>query len=49
MPSIAGSACDEVVTCAKFRELLEAREDRGAADVVDTMIKALNNPAFVEP
>jgi hypothetical protein len=30
-------------------ELLEAREDHGAADMVDTMIKALNNPAFFKP
>ena len=30
----------------KMWELLEEREDHGAADMVDTMIKALNDPAF---
>ena len=30
----------------KMWELLEEREDHGAADMVDLMIKALNNPAF---
>jgi hypothetical protein len=30
----------------KMWELLEAREDHGAADMVDTMITALNDPAF---
>ena len=30
-------------------ELLEEREDHGAADMVDTMIKALNDPAFFKP
>jgi hypothetical protein len=33
----------------KMWELLEAREDRGAADMVDTMIRALNDPAFFKP
>jgi hypothetical protein len=33
----------------KMWELLEAREDHGAADMVDTMIKALNDPAFFKP
>jgi hypothetical protein len=27
----------------------EEREDHGAADMVDTMIKALNDPAFFNP
>ena len=30
----------------KMWELLEAGEDHGAADMVDIMIKALNDPAF---
>jgi hypothetical protein len=30
-------------------ELLEQREDHDAADMVDTMIKALNDPAFFKP
>jgi hypothetical protein len=29
--------------------LLEARDDHGAADMVDTLIKALNDPAFFKP
>jgi hypothetical protein len=33
----------------KMWELLEEREDHGAADMVDTMIKALNDPAFFKP
>jgi hypothetical protein len=33
----------------KMWELLEAREDLGAADMVDTMIRALNDPAFFKP
>ena len=33
----------------KMWELLEEREDHAAADVVDTMIKALNDPAFFKP
>jgi hypothetical protein len=33
----------------KLWELLEEREDHGAADMVDTMIKALNDPAFFKP
>jgi hypothetical protein len=33
----------------KMWELLEEREDHGAADMVDVMIKALNDPAFFEP
>ena len=33
----------------KMWELLEAREDHGAADMVDTLIKALNDPAFFKP
>ena len=33
----------------KMWELLEARHDYGAADIVDTMIKALNDPAFFKP
>jgi hypothetical protein len=33
----------------KMWELLEDREDHGAADMVDTMIKALNDPAFFKP
>jgi hypothetical protein len=33
----------------KMWELLEAREDHGAADMVDIMIKALNDPAFFKP
>ena len=32
----------------KMWELLEEREDHGAADMVDTMIKALNDPAFLQ-
>jgi len=28
---------------------LKAREDHAAADMVDTMIKALNDPAFFKP
>jgi hypothetical protein len=28
---------------------LEEREDHAAADMVDTMIKALNDPAFFKP
>jgi hypothetical protein len=34
---------------APMRELLEEREDHAAADMVDTMIKALNDPAFFKP
>ena len=30
----------------KMWELLEGSEDHGAADMVDTLIKALNDPAF---
>jgi hypothetical protein len=30
-------------------ELLEEREDLGAADMVDRLIKALNDPAFFKP
>src|SRR3981189_3474365 len=33
----------------KMWELLEQREDHAAADMVDTMIKALNDPAFFKP
>jgi DNA-binding ferritin-like protein len=33
----------------KMWELLEEREDHAAADMVDTMIKALNDPAFFKP
>jgi hypothetical protein len=33
----------------KMWELLEQREDHDAADMVDTMIKALNDPAFFKP
>jgi hypothetical protein len=33
----------------KMWELLEDREDHGAADMVDVMIKALNDPAFFKP
>jgi DNA-binding ferritin-like protein len=33
----------------KMWELLEEREDHGAADMVDTMIRALNDPAFFKP
>ena len=33
----------------KMWELLEAREDHDAADMVDIMIKALNDPAFFKP
>jgi hypothetical protein len=33
----------------KMWELLEEREDHGAADMVDTMTKALNDPAFFKP
>jgi hypothetical protein len=33
----------------KMWELLEEREDHGAADMVDVMIKALNDPAFFKP
>jgi hypothetical protein len=33
----------------KMWELLEEREDHGAADMVDIMIKALNDPAFFKP
>jgi DNA-binding ferritin-like protein len=33
----------------KMWELLEEREDHGVADMVDTMIKALNDPAFFKP
>jgi DNA-binding ferritin-like protein len=33
----------------KMWELLEEREDHSAADMVDTMIKALNDPAFFKP
>jgi hypothetical protein len=33
----------------KMWELLEARDDHGAADIVDTLIKALNDPAFFKP
>jgi hypothetical protein len=33
----------------KMWELLEEREDHGAADMVDTMIKALNDPSFFKP
>jgi hypothetical protein len=33
----------------KMWELLDEREDHGAADMVDTMIKALNDPAFFKP
>jgi hypothetical protein len=33
----------------KMWELLEAREDLGAADMVDTMIRALNDPAYFKP
>src|ERR1700744_3812197 len=36
-------------TLRKMWELLEEREDHGAADMVDTMIKALNDPAFFKP
>jgi ABC-type Zn2+ transport system substrate-binding protein/surface adhesin len=30
----------------KMWELLEANDDNAAADMVDTLIKALNDPAF---
>ena len=33
----------------KMWELLEEREDLGAADTVDTMVKALNDPNFFKP
>ena len=33
----------------KMWELLEERDDHGAADMVDTLIKALNDPAFFKP
>jgi hypothetical protein len=33
----------------KMWELLEEREDLGAADMVDTLIRALNDPAFFKP
>jgi hypothetical protein len=33
----------------KMWELLEEREDHAAADMVDVMIKALNDPAFFKP
>jgi hypothetical protein len=33
----------------KMWELLEEREDHGAADMVDIMIRALNDPAFFKP
>jgi hypothetical protein len=33
----------------KMWELLEEREDHGAAEMVDTMIRALNDPAFFKP
>ena len=33
----------------KMWELLEQREDHGAADMVDTLLKALNDPAFFKP
>ena len=33
----------------KMWELLEEREDHAAADMVDSMIKALNDPAFFKP
>jgi DNA-binding ferritin-like protein len=33
----------------KMWELLDEREDHGAADMVDGMIKALNDPAFFKP
>src|ERR1700684_139114 len=33
----------------KMWELLDQSEDHGAADMVDTMIKALNDPAFFKP
>jgi hypothetical protein len=33
----------------KMWELLEEREDHGAADMVDVLIKALNDPAFFKP
>jgi hypothetical protein len=33
----------------KMWELLEEREDHAAADMVDTLIKALNDPAFFKP
>jgi hypothetical protein len=33
----------------KMWELLEEREDHAAAEMVDTMIKALNDPAFFKP
>jgi hypothetical protein len=33
----------------KMWELLEEREDHAAADMVDIMIKALNDPAFFKP
>jgi hypothetical protein len=29
--------------------LLEEREDHAAAEMVDTMIRALNDPAFFKP
>ncbi len=33
----------------KMWELLEERDDHGAADMVDTLIRALNDPAFFKP
>ncbi|MDB5619944.1 hypothetical protein [Tardiphaga sp.] len=33
----------------KMWELLEERGDDAAADMVDTLIKALNDPAFFKP
>jgi DNA-binding ferritin-like protein len=33
----------------KMWELLEERDDHAAADMVDTLIKALNDPAFFKP
>jgi hypothetical protein len=36
-------------TAAVAHGLMEEREDHGAADMVDSIIKALNDPAFFKP